>query len=45
MFWYIILFVLLGLSTFLNIELWSLCKELKTELKENDGNSTVNATE
>ena len=31
----IVLVVLLGLSVFLNIHLWTLCKELKAEVESN----------
>lgn len=43
----IILIVALGLSIFLNIELWHIAKELKMELHENDGRCQfdVNTTE
>lgn len=45
--WVIVLSVLLGLSVFLNIELWCLAKELKTEILENGrtDNTTLDTTE
>lgn len=35
--WLILCVVALGLSVFLNIELWSIAKELKTEIVEING--------
>ena len=39
MVWYIVLIVALGVSLIVNIELWNIAKELKTELHEHDGRS------
>ena len=37
--WLILCIVALGLSIFMNIELWSIAKELKTEIIEINGYS------